>query len=99
MTTPAQAPDYGTCGCGKPADKFSSGQRECWGCWNYRKLDGPAARHWAKVAREFLSNVDFYDYSKYLPACGLTPAEIETMIVAAAKVRDHSALLLMEHGG
>ena len=32
--------------CGNPADKISSGSPECWDCWNWRKLDGPAARYW-----------------------------------------------------
>lgn len=41
---------------------------ECQRCWDWRKLDGPAARHWAKVAETFLSNVDTYDYIHYLPA-------------------------------
>lgn len=59
--------DHGTCGCGRPADKTSSGSPECWGCWNWRKLDGPAARHWAKVTTDFLSNVDAYDYLTFMP--------------------------------
>ena len=35
--------------CGGPADKFSSGTPECWPCWNWRKIDGPAARYWVKA--------------------------------------------------
>jgi hypothetical protein len=35
--------------CGGPADKFSSGELECWACWNWRKIDGPAARYWVKA--------------------------------------------------
>lgn len=41
---------------------------ECSRCWTYRKLDRPAAAHWAAVARTFLSNVDTYDVLTYLPA-------------------------------
>jgi hypothetical protein len=54
--------------CGS-ADNVSthSGVDECSGCWNYRKLDLPAAQHWHKVAGEFLSNVDMYDMMTYLP--------------------------------
>lgn len=44
-----------------------SSVEECSGCWHHRKLDAPAARHWAKVAQEFLSNVDAYDMLTYLP--------------------------------
>lgn len=77
-------------GCGRPSERYSSGTPECWACWNRRKLDLPAARHWGKVSEEFLSNVDFYDFTKYLPKCGLSKEEIEIMIVSARKVRDFS---------
>lgn len=81
-------------GCGRYADKYSSGTPECWPCWNRRKLDLPAARHWAEVGEAFLSNVDFYDLTKYLPACGLTQDEMVTMIESAKKVRDYSKALV-----
>lgn len=82
---------HGKCSrCGERADRIASGMPECDPCWNWRKLDYPAASHWAKVAAEFLSNVDMYDYMTYLPACGLTREEATLMITAAAKVRDHS---------
>jgi hypothetical protein len=44
-----------------------SGVEECSGCWHHRKLDAPAASHWAKVSKEFLSNVDMHDMMTYLP--------------------------------
>lgn len=55
--------------CGIESDTVSthSGVDECSACWNYRKLDFPAAQHWHKVAAEFLSNVDLYDMQTYLP--------------------------------
>lgn len=84
------------CGCGRPADKFSSGDPECWNCWSIRKLDLPAARHWARVAEEFLSNVDFHDLTAFLPACGMTREEAGVMIRCAQKVRDHSKQLLAD---
>lgn len=81
--------------CGtRPADKISSGSPECWNCWSIRKLDLPAAQHWARVAEEFLSNVDFHDLTAYLPSCGMTKEEMTTMITCAKKVRDHSKALV-----
>jgi hypothetical protein len=56
--------------CGAENDTVAthSNVEECSLCWNYRKLDRPAAAHWAKVAREFLSNVDAHDMMTFLPA-------------------------------
>jgi hypothetical protein len=56
--------------CGTENDTVAthSNVEECSLCWNYRKLDRPAALHWAQVAREFLSNVDTHDMMTYLPA-------------------------------
>jgi hypothetical protein len=34
--------------CGEQADKFSSGVPNCWRCWDWNKLNGPAARYWSK---------------------------------------------------
>lgn len=82
--------DLGTCGCGDPADKYSSGIPECYNCNRWRKLQRPAALHWEKVAAEFLSNVDMYDWMYYFTECGLTREQAVTMIEAAVKVRDHS---------
>jgi len=81
-------------GCGRRADKYSSGTPECWQCWNRRKLDLPAATHWAEAADKFLSNVDAYDLTKYLPACGLSEDDVRVMLESAIRVRDHSRALL-----
>ncbi len=81
-------------GCGRKADKISSGSPECWPCWNRRKLDLPAAEHWARVGEEFLSNVDMYDLTQYFAKCGLSNEEAETMIRSAQKVRDYSKALV-----
>ncbi len=60
-------------GCGFEAEEIRhhSGVPECGVCWDWRKLDGPAASHWAKVTREFLSNIDLYDCSKFFDRCGI----------------------------
>ena len=87
---PVEDKGFGKCGCGQPADKFSSNQPECWPCWNWRKLDRPAADHWERVAGEFLSNVDTYDLMTYLPACGLTQEEAIAMLRSAQTVLEHS---------
>jgi hypothetical protein len=71
-------------------DKYQSGTATCWSCWNQAKLNLPAARHWAKVAEEFLSNVDMHDVLTYLPNCGLTTEEATTMLASARKVLEFS---------
>lgn len=85
---------WGTCGCGKPADKSSSGSPECWPCWNLRKLDRPAARHWAPAAEQFLSNIDMYDCMTFLPAAGLSQEEFSAMFASVKKVLDYSREVL-----
>lgn len=57
--------------CGKRNNSVSmhSGILECNSCWYDRKLNLPAALHWAKVAEGYLSNVDSWDYGNYAPAC------------------------------
>ena len=76
------------------AEKYSSGTPICWAHWYWLKLDLPAAQHWSKVAAAFLSNFDMWDYQNFMPAAGLEPTEIETMLVAARKVLDHSNAVL-----
>jgi len=56
------------CGIENETVATHSGIEECSGCWNYRKLDLPAAQHWHKVAGQYLSNVDLHDMMNYLPA-------------------------------
>lgn len=80
--------------CGSQAEKYKSGTPICWSCWYWVKLDHPAATHWARVAEEFLSNVDFYDLTKYLPACDLTADEIHTLLDGARRVLEHSRATL-----
>jgi hypothetical protein len=84
------------CGQGDKDVSMHSGVYECGGCWTYRKLDEPAASHWAKVAAEFLSNVDVYDMTVYLQKCGLTKEEGYQMIGAAQKVLDYSQKLVKD---
>jgi hypothetical protein len=45
-TTDAPKTDFGTCGCGRPAEKISSGSPECWRCWGWRKHKGTETRFW-----------------------------------------------------
>ena len=82
------------CGARNETVATHSGILECKKCWDYRNLDGPAAEHWAKVAADFLSNVDLYDLMYYLPKCELTKEESATMLSAAKKVRDYSQKLV-----
>jgi len=85
------------CGVEDDTVRTHSNVEECSKCWDYRKLDRPAALHWAKVGAEFLSNVDMYDIMYYLPKCGLTKEEMHTMLNAAKKVQDYSQKLV-DHG-
>jgi hypothetical protein len=87
---PVEDRGFGKCGCGQPADKFSSNRPECWPCWYWRKLDWPAAEHWERVAGEFLSNVDMYDLMTYLPACGLERDEVFAMLRSVRAVLEYS---------
>jgi len=83
----------GYCGRRNASVRTHSGIEECSQCWDYRKLDRPAALHWAKVtSREegFLSNVDMYDFMDYFPKCGLSKEEAMTMIGAAQKLERYS---------
>jgi hypothetical protein len=93
--TPTHTRDFGTCNfCGHPAEKFQSGIPTCWRCWYLRKMDFPAAEHWAKTAALFLSNVDTYDFLSYFSACGLTKDEAMQMLLNAKKVLEHSRSVL-----
>jgi len=72
---------------------------ECSRCWTYRKLDLPAAEHWARVAREFLSNVDLHDLTSFLPEA-LDRSDVltdhATMLRAVRAVAEYSERLLKE---
>ena len=84
--------DY--CGARNQSVSMHSGVYECDKCWDYRKMDRPAASHWAKVGTEFLSNVDMYDLMYYFQKAGLTKEEANTMLSAAHKLRDYSQKLI-----
>jgi len=80
--------------CGTEGDDsmigYHSGSWECQPCWDWRKLDGPAARHWAKVTTEFLSNVDMHDVMTFLPAAVGNKEKAYTMIEAARDLMYYS---------
>lgn len=88
------AVDHGTCRCGKKADKTSSGSPECWGCWNRRKLDLPAARYWNKILEDLLTHVDFYDLQIFFPKAGLTKEEMTQLSESLGKIYEHSEKVL-----
>ena|SRR5947209_5441158 len=56
------------CGTTERARGIHSNVAECQRCWDWRKLDGPAARHWVRVGREWLSNIDIHDLSNFMPS-------------------------------
>jgi hypothetical protein len=75
-----------------------SGIMECRKCWNYRKLDGPAAAHWAKVTKDFFSSVDMHDLMTYLPeVIGLDRHRRNIMFDAVFLLKIKSEYL-KEHG-
>ena len=97
MPTNTATPKTGTCFCGAETSGYHSGRWECQECWDWRKLDGPAARHWSKVATEFLSNVDCYDLFTYFAKCGISSDEAKTMLESALKLRNASVEMIAEH--
>jgi hypothetical protein len=82
--------DFGTCRCGRPAEKTTSGVDECWRCWNRHKLDLPAARAWKAQVEQFLQLVDPYDLMMYFPACGLSKDDLKALSASLNKILDHS---------
>ena len=88
-----------TCSCGKPTDKITSGSPECWECWDWRKMSAPAARHWAVAAAIAISNVDYFDYETFIPKrVGVSQEDFAKFVEVAAKIRDESVRMLVEHG-
>jgi len=86
--------------CGtRPTWKIASGAPECWDCWYWRKLDGPAARYWQRVASEFLCRYDLYDRMDFFPKCGLSNEEAGAMVKGVLRLLEASELMLLEHGG
>jgi hypothetical protein len=91
--------------CGKSETEVGevsvhSGALECWPCWNWRKLDGPAARHWGPIFKQFLSNVDYHDATKFFPdTLGISTEEFRTLIelVTKAHINCDHAIALHEH--
>lgn len=84
--------------CGiRPTDRITSGTPECNYCWTWRKLDGPAARHWARVGTLFLSNVDNYDWTEFFPKAGLTTADARVMLETVKKLTDYCTAQIAEH--
>jgi hypothetical protein len=79
---------------------YHSGSLECRGCWNWRKLDGPAARHWAPILKSMLSNVDYHDAMTFFPhTLGMPTEEFGKFIETLWKLHlncDH-ALALAEN--
>jgi len=87
------------CGVEDETVATHSGVEECNGCWTHRKLDAPAASHWAKVAKEFLSNVDMYDMETYLSkalADGHRVTDWGTMLRSVQAVMVHSERVLKD---
>ena len=74
-----------------------SGVEECGACWNWRKLDGPAARHWNRVAKELVSNIDAHDLMTFFPKrIGLGADEFEAFFTMARQIIDKTDAMLDE---
>jgi hypothetical protein len=87
------------CGSTDASVAQHSGIDECRKCWNWRKLDGPAAKHWFKASTMCLSNVDAYDSMTFMPQrVGLTPTEFNQALDAAEMIHKATKQMLMEHG-
>jgi len=57
--------DY--CGTSIGQIDVHSGSLECSPCWYDRKMNLPAARHWLPAAEAFLSNIDAWDFTVFVP--------------------------------
>lgn len=93
----------GYCGI-RPTLKIASGVAECPRCWNWRKLDGPAAYHWLKVSTLFMSNIDMYDWTTFFPkTLGFSGDEsmkdVGTMFKTAQEVQKRTFAQVEEHDG
>lgn len=55
--------------CGNPGARTHSGRLECGRCWNWRKLESPAARYWSKAITRLFSDGEGSsgpDYNDYM---------------------------------
>lgn len=96
------ATEFKTCAyCGAKNGSVAqhSGVDECHECWTWRKLDGPAAKHWFKAASMFLSNIDMYDAQTFIPKrCEVDLDAMSAAIKTAEKVKDACKEMLIQHG-
>jgi hypothetical protein len=54
--------------CGtEGSHRIHSGVYECQDCWDWRKLNSPAARYWYILSRMVSSSVDTYDLLDFFP--------------------------------
>lgn len=108
MFTPSygEAREPRTCDhCGKDEMEVGeischSNSWECWPCWNWRKLDAPAAHHWAPIFRSFFSNVDMHDVTAFFPkTLGFTDEERNELfrLMRKAEVNCDHAIALREN--
>lgn len=82
------------CTCSDPDTAIHSGVRECDRCWTLRKLDGPAASHWARVCSEFLSNIDGYDLTNFMPDADVPASEFAAAIDTVFKILAYADRIL-----
>jgi hypothetical protein len=86
------------CGRRNSTVSMHSGVYECDKCWYFRKMDYPAAEHYAKTAKGFIEKVDLYDWTQYFPnRVGLTKEQMSIMLNAAGMVEATSRYFL-DHG-
>lgn len=94
ISHPKPAPYMGRCNyCGLNWGATHSGSYECTACWDYRKLDRPAASHWRRVLLPVFSNIDMNDIIHFFPDSGTTAdslAEVRKVLIRS--------LLLLQHG-
>jgi hypothetical protein len=67
--------------------RVHSGIRECWSCWNWRKMDGPMADYWAKkIDALFEQGPDMWDYTTWR-RMGIQDEVVQALVVLQV-VRD-----------
>jgi hypothetical protein len=87
-----------SCYCGAPTNRRHSGVWECQACWDWRKLNGPAARYWVeRINSLFEQGPDMYDYLHFFPKAGVTADEANQAFEVLFKILDYSKAQVEAH--
>jgi ribosomal protein L37AE/L43A len=87
-----------SCYCGAPTNRCHSGVWECQDCWDWRKLDGPAARYWAERIPQLMEQgPDLYDQIHFFPKADVTQEEVTAAFDTLEKIFIYSKAQVEAH--